>query len=223
MKAFLLHLFGAFIKEGQKAAYLFYEYETNEEEEYTPKELGFPGTTELFGKSTKHEALLFLGYGLTDRVALELEAALWSKEELITSPHDESGAGPSSKIEESGLGEVEAQARYLLNVPTKDQAQYYGYSEVIFPFQKNKKLIGASDWKVVQGLGAYKSFGQGLLLGRFSIAYDFGESDLELAEYAIEYYKDISSNRRYVVAIEGEDDEIGLIGELQWLVGVTPW
>ncbi|WP_423908994.1 hypothetical protein [Candidatus Spongiihabitans sp.] len=57
------------------------------------------------------------------------------------------------------------------------------------------------------------------MLGRFSIAYDFGESDLELAEYAVEYYKDISSNRRYVVAIEGEDDEIGLIGELQWLVG----
>ena len=70
-----------------------------------------------------------------------------------------------------------------------------------------------------KGLGHIKSFGQGLLLYRFSIGYEFEESELELAEYAVEYYRDISSYRRYVLAIEGEDDEIGLIGELQWLVG----
>ncbi len=57
-------LFGTYIESGQWILYPFYEYYRNKDEEYEPRELGYPspgfaGKEEYFGKFTQHEGVLF--------------------------------------------------------------------------------------------------------------------------------------------------------------------
>src|SRR5262245_13355564 len=105
-------LFGTYVSDGETLLYAFYEYTSNHDAEYNPVELGFTGTDDDFiGKETEHEALIFLGYGFTDRLAFEFEAALWSRQTLDKAPDDPSTMPDS--IEESGLGDVQSQLRWI--------------------------------------------------------------------------------------------------------------
>lgn len=210
-------LLGTFIYKSQHILYALYEYEINEESEYTPRELGYTGNQEFLGKSTLHEALIFYSYGLSDYLAIEMEAALYTNEKLERDSADMSGI--PDKIEESGLGEIEAQLRYRFSEESIAWPEFFGYTEIIFPFQKDKKLIGAHAWEIVQGFGIIKEFIFGTMAIRSSAAYDFDEKKLEMGEYAVEYFKDLSSRYRLVTAIEGEDDEISWIGEIQLSIG----
>jgi hypothetical protein len=49
-----------------------------------------------------------------------------------------------------------------------------------------------------------------------ALEYDTGENKLGTGEYALEYLKRISNHFRFFVMIEGAEDEIALIPEIQW-------
>jgi len=53
---------------------------------------------------------------------------------------------------------------------------------------------------------------------RLSLEYDTGENKLGSGEYALEYLKRISSHFRIFTMIEGTEDEIVLIPEIQWFI-----
>lgn len=77
--------FGTYIERGQWIVYPFYEYSSNNDEEYDPQEFGFPtpgvvGEEEFFGKGTQYEGVLFIGYGFND--AFEFEAELYASATL---------------------------------------------------------------------------------------------------------------------------------------------
>src|SRR5262245_30814118 len=95
-------LFGTYVRKGELLVYPFYEYETTSAEEYHPSELGFPGGEDFLGSLKTHELDLFLGYGLSDRIALELEAQLYTTAHFKKAPEDPSDVPP--RIEESGFG-----------------------------------------------------------------------------------------------------------------------
>jgi hypothetical protein len=210
-----LSMFGTYINEGEFMIYPFYEYYHDSDAEYSPQELGYQLDEDFFGKYRAHEGLIFLGYGISDYLAIELEAA------FITATQYKSKDDPTDlpdKIEESGLGDVEGQLRYRWNKENETTPEYFSYFETVFPLQKDKKLIGTSDWEFKFGSGIMKGFSWGTLTARIAVEYDRSENKTELGEYAVEYLKRISKLFRFYVGIEGSQDEIELITDLQFHV-----
>lgn len=211
-------LFGTYIEPGQWMVYPFVEYEKNNDEEYTPIELGYPrpgftGEEEYLGDFTQKEAVLFIGYGINESLAFEFEAELYASATLDKSPLDTSPV--PARLTESGFAGAEAQLRWMMREETPERRALYSFFEVEFPFQDTKVLIGAQDIEVAAGIGFIRRYSWGTLNGRASIAYDGEEDKFELGEYAIEYLKRINDRWRLVATLEGEDDELALIGEAQ--------
>ena len=207
-------LFGTYIEEGEFVVYPMYEFYRDKDEEYQPNELGYSGGTDYFAKTRENEYLVFLGYGLTEDIILEFEAALYTKKEFKRDPEDVSSGTPD-KIVESGLGDVEGQVRWRWSRETASKPEYYSFFEYVFPFQENKQIIGTQDWEFVLGVGAIKGLSWGTFTGRASIAWEGDDKKLALGEYAVEYLKKVSPSWSIVAALEGEDDEVSFVGETQ--------
>lgn len=211
-------LFGTYIESGQWMVYPFYEYSSNSDDEYDPREFGFPrpgavGEEEFFGEGSQHEAVLFIGYGFSDTLAFEFEAELYASATLDKSALDTSPLPARTK--ESGFAGAEAQLRWMWQGETRERPALYSFFEVEFPFQDTKVLIGATDLEFAVGAGFIRGFEWGTLNGRVSIAYDGEENKVELGEYALEYLKRVNDRWRLVATLEGEEDEVSIIGEAQ--------
>lgn len=206
-------LFGTYVRKGEWLVYAFYEYTKNSDFEYAPEDIGLTGNQEFFGSLREHEHLLFLSYGLSDRLAVELEGSLSTRSTLDRPAADTSG-GPL-RLTESGLGDVEAQARWRWLGETARRPELFSFFEVVFPLQKEKVLIGTQDWEYALGIGIIKGHRWGTLTGRLSVMYDRAEGSVESGEFAVEYLKRVSRVWRFVGALEGESDEVELILEAQ--------
>jgi hypothetical protein len=207
--------FATFVEAGDLLFYPYYEYYWDRTAEYKPSELGYSADMDYFGRYTAHEGLIFLGYGFSDRMHVELEAA-------VITARQEKGANDTSDfpafLEESGLGDVEAQLRYRWREESEDRAEIYGYFETVFPFQKSRKLIGTSSWEFQYGMGWARSRSWGTTTLRAALGW--AEGSPELGEYAFEYARGVSDRLRIYGAIEGSEDEVELISEAQ--VFLTP-
>jgi hypothetical protein len=208
-------LFGTYITKGEFLVYPFYEYTKNTSEEYDPTELGgiYDGKEEFMGTLVEHEFLLFLAYGISDWVHIELEGALFTEGTFTTAPDDPSNL--PDQIVESGLGDVESQIRWRYTKESAKKPEYYSFFEVVFPLQPDNVVVGTSDWEYAAGFGVIKGFGWGTLNGRVSLKYDEVDRQVEAGEFAIEYLKRLNPKWRMVGTLEGEDDEISIIGEAQ--------
>ena len=207
-------LFGTYIEPRELLVYPFYEYTKTSAFEYKPSELGFAGGEDFLGKTIEQEWLLYLGYGITDRVAVELEVAAYAKTSFDKAADDPSAV--PSHIDESGLGDVDMQVRWRWAKETAGRPEMFSFFELTPPFQKGKTLIGTADWEASLGFGVIRGYHWGTISGRASIAWDGADSKFDLGEYAFEYLKRASPRWRFVAAIEGETDAISVIGEAQW-------
>ena len=68
-------MFGTYIRRGEWIVYPFFEYYRDDDFEYKPEELGYPGEVDYLGRYRASEGLLFLAYGLGENLAIEVEAA----------------------------------------------------------------------------------------------------------------------------------------------------
>src|SRR5438876_1176205 len=82
-------MFGEYVRSGELLVYPFYEY-TSQNLEYKPSELGFGLDQDFRGKFREHEALIFLAYGLSERLALEFESVFYTTASLRKDPSDPS-------------------------------------------------------------------------------------------------------------------------------------
>ena len=210
-------LFGTYIERGELLVYLFYEYTRTTAFEYKPSELGFPGGEDFLGETREQEDLLFLSYGLSDRLSVELETAVHARTKF-TKAADDPSAVPA-RLEESGLGDLDLELRWRWRPETEGHAETFSFLELTPPLQKNRHLIGTQEWEAALGFGFVRGHAWGTLSGRVAIAYDGAGRQVELGEYAIEYLKRVSPRWRFVAALEGESDELSLIGEAQWFLG----
>ncbi|MEK7727606.1 MAG: hypothetical protein AAB354_04290, partial [candidate division KSB1 bacterium] len=99
-------IFGTYVRRGELLVSPFFEHYRNNDFEYKPAELGFGLEEDYRGRFRANEGLLFVSYGLTDWLAIELEAAV-IKASLYKSPFDPSTM--PAKLTESGLGDRQIQ------------------------------------------------------------------------------------------------------------------
>jgi len=207
-------MFGTYIRRGELIVYPFYEYYRDGDFEYKPSELGYPGEEDFRGRYHANEGLLFLGYGLTDDLAIELEGAV-IQASFEKSPNDPSAL--PARIEESGLGDVEGQIRWRWRRENERRPELFSYGEVVFPHAKHKVLIGTPGFEVKLGSGLTRGFKWGTLTARLAVEYsEASSSHFDLGEYAVEYLKRVSPTFRFYVGLEGTQDELSLITEVQW-------
>ena len=205
--------FGTYIREGELLIYSFYEYYKDNNIEYEANDFGYLSKKEVRGIYKAHEGLIFVGYGITEQLAVEVEAGIISAK-LYKSEHDTSRM--PSLLSESGLSDVEGQIRWRWNREAVDIPEFYNYFEFVFPTGKSNSLIGTSEWEFKLGTGLIKGFNWGTLTLRAAFDYAMKEKKIEFGEYALEYLKRISDKFRIFVMIEGSEDEASIVPEIQW-------
>jgi hypothetical protein len=209
-------MFGTYIRRGEFLVYPFFEYYRDNNIEYSPEELGAEGLTDYRGTYRASEGLVFLGYGITDDLALEMEIAGISAT-FDKSPDDFSAV--PAHIEESGLGDVEGQLRWRWKRENERRPELFSYFEFVFPHAEDKVLIGTPGWELKFGTGITRGMSWGTWTVRAAVEYDEAStSHFDLGEYAVEYLKRVSPNWRFYVGIEGNSDELALITEAQWFL-----
>jgi hypothetical protein len=209
-------MFGTYVRKGELLFYPFYEYYRDRNMEYEPFDFGLTSMTEYRGRYEAHERLLFLGYGVSDRLAIEFEAGFISAR-LDKSPSDVSPL--PSRLEESGLNDVEGQIRWRWNRETARTSEYFTYFETVFPTGKKNSLIGTSDWQFKLGSGRVKGYRWGTFTARAAVEFDAGSNAFGAGEVAVEYLKRLSNSLRFFVMLEGTEDEWELVPELQFQFG----
>jgi hypothetical protein len=206
-------MFGTYVQKGEWIVYPFFEYYLDNNFEYSPNEFGFSLDQDYRGRYRESEGLMFLAYGLTERLALEVEAAM-TRASLSKSPDDLSGM--PDKLVESGLGDVQAELRWMWSKETERRPGFFSYGEVVFPHHKTKFLIGTPKLETKAGVGLIKGFTWGTITVRAAVEQAGGV--FELGEYAVEYFKRLSKTVCVYGGIEGTQDEVELISEIQlWL------
>jgi len=205
-------MFGTYVRRGELRFYPYFEYYHDKNAEYAPDEFGYADTNDYFGNYIAREWLFWFGYGITDRLAVEFETAYYIDATLDKASDDPSGM--PTKIDESGLGDVEGQIRWRWTTENEKRPEIFSFYETVFPFQKDKQLIGTSVWELKLGTGFVKGFRWGTVTARAAIEY--ADDGLELGEMAVEYLKRLSSKLRIFASVEGAQDEIELITEAQW-------
>ena len=122
-----------------------------------------------------------------------------------------------AKIDESGLGDVEGQLRWRWHKESQTRPELFSYFEAVLPHSQEKLLIGTPGWEMSLGTGVVKGFRWGTLTGRVAVEYsEASSSHFDLGEYAVEYLKRLSPRWRIYVGLEGAQDELSLITEVQW-------
>ncbi|HTM58061.1 MAG TPA: hypothetical protein VL123_06570 [Candidatus Udaeobacter sp.] len=210
-------LVGTYVRSHELLVYSFYEYTLNRDQEYKPAELGFGLEHDYRAQRIDHEALVMLTYGFNDRVAFELESAVHAWANQRKALDDPSAVPP--RLTEDGFGDTQAELRWKWSKETAGRPELFSYFEAVFPFQKRRILIGTQDWELVQGFGAIKGFGFGTLTGRVSASYTHEDGQVVFGEYDAEYLRRLNDRWRCAVSVEGEQDELELIPEIQWHFG----
>lgn len=210
-------MFGSYVRAGELLVYPFFEYYVDNNLEYKPSELGYAGDIDYRGRYRASEGLLFLSYGLGEDWAIEVEAAVISAR-LDKAPDDVSTM--PARVEESGLGDVEGQIRWRFMREAGSRPEGFTYFETVFPLQKDRRLIGTSDWEWKLGFGFTRGYDFGTMSFRIGIEYDRAERKFDAGEYAIEYLRRVSPRLGLFAMIEGNQlDEVALITEVQWHFG----
>ena len=206
-------MFGTYIRPGELIVYPFYEYYRDHDLEYAPAEHGYGLEQDFRGEFHADEALIFLSYGLSDRLAVEVEAA------VISASLDKAPDDPSlmpSRIEESGLGDVEGQLRWRWQKENPHRPELFGFFEFVVPHAQDKGLIGTPGVEMKLGTGVIRGFRFGTLSASFSIQYEGASSShFDIGEYQLEYLKRAGQHLRFYVGLEGTQDELSLITEVQ--------
>jgi hypothetical protein len=211
-----LSMFGTYIQDGQLIVYPFFEYYRDADFEYKPAELGFGEDRDYRGGYEASEELLFIAYGVADRLAIEAEGAI-IQAELEKSRLDFSGV--PDELEESGLGDVEGQLRWRWARESAGSPEIFSYFETVFPTQDEGSLIGTTDWELKLGFGVIRGFSFGTLTARAAVEYDAAESKGDIGEVALEFLRRLSDSWRLFGGFEGTQDEVEAIAEAQWHFG----
>jgi hypothetical protein len=204
-------MFGTYIRRREILVYPFYEFYYDHNAEYDPSETGYGPEADYVARYVAHEGLVYFAYGITDWLMIEVEAAVISATQWKA---DEDTTQTPDSIHEAGLGDVEGEVRWRYFPEREIRPELFGYFETVLPLQPDRRIIGTSAWEFKFGAGIMKGFAFGTFTGRVAVEYDAGEEKFEVGEYALEYLKRISTHFSVFGMIEGSQDEVELVAEL---------
>jgi hypothetical protein len=207
--------FGIYVHPGELLVYPGFEYYRDRDFEYDPNEFGFSSSGEFKGRYRASEAVLFVAYGLSDRLAWELEGDL-IRTSLQKAAEDRSGM--PAEVRQSGLGDVRTRLTWRWAEESGRRPELFSYSEVFFPHDKEKPLVGTADWVFHGGIGAIRGFRWGTVTLRGGILFEEASaSATDWGEVALEVLKRLSARvNLYGAILVREGDEVSLINEVQW-------
>jgi hypothetical protein len=206
-------IFATYVRPGELLVSPFVEGYIDDDFEYKPSELGYGVDQDFRGRFRATEGLIFLAYGLSDRLAVEFEAAV-IKAQLDKAPGD--GSSQPARIQQSGRGDWQMELNWRAVPETATRPEVFAYFELTPPSHRTAPLISTPDWEYKLGAGLNRGLPWGTLTVRAAAAYLQDEGAIEPAEYAIEYVRRLSSRWRVYSGVEGDQDEVELIGEAQW-------
>ncbi len=213
-------MFGTYVRRGELLVYPFLEYARDHNLEYQPQEFGLGPDVNFRGKFRGSAGQLFLAYGLTDRIAIELEGAVVDQT-LDKSPLD--SFGTPARIHESGIADIEAQVRARLLTEHDRRPEIFGFLEVTFPSHTRSLLIGDPDLDLRPGVGITRGFSWGTMTVRAAGEYNRAGKNLDFGEVAVEYLKRLASPVHLYLAVEGGEggalDEWDFISGVRWRLG----
>ena len=212
-------MFATYISRGQLLLFPFVAYSRDKNREYQPARLGYGLNEDFRGRYRSSERQLFVSYGFTDRLAVEVEASILHAT-LDKAPND-SSATPA-RIEESGFGDIEGQLRLRLATESERRPEIFGYLEVTAPTQRRAVLLGDRIWEFRPGIGLIRGFSWGTMTARVNGEYNHEAGHWDLGEFSIEYLKRLSPAWRVNLALEGGEtasfDEWDLVSGVQWRI-----
>jgi hypothetical protein len=206
-------MFGTYANKGELLIYPYFEYYLDDNTEYNLEEFGFDQDIDYEGKYRASEGLIFLGYGISDRLFIELEMAVLDAK-LETAEEDTSSL--PDEYTESGFGDAEMQVHWRWSKETATRPELYSYGEIVFPHDEDKVFLGTPDWEVKVGSGVIRGFKWGTITLRAAVEYALEDEEIAVGEAAIEYLKRLSPSWRIYLGIESDFDEAELITEAQW-------
>jgi hypothetical protein len=206
-------IFATYVRPGELLVSPFVEGYIDDDFEYKPSELGYGVDQDFRGRFRATEGLIFLAYGLSDRLAVEFEAAV-IKAQLDKAPDD--GSSQPARIQQSGRGDWQMELNWRAVPETATRPEMFAYFELTPPSHRAASLISTPDWEYKLGAGLNRGLPWGTLTVRAAAAYLQDEGAIEPGEYAIEYVRRLSSRWRVYSGVEGDQDEVELIGEAQW-------
>jgi len=207
-------IFGTYVRSHELLVSPFVEGYWDDNFEYKPEELGYGLDQDFTGRYRAVEGLMFFSYGFNDRLAIELEAA------AIHASLEKAANDPSAmpaKLEESGPGDWQVELDWRVAFETATRPEVFTFFELTPPSNINQPLIGTPGWEYRVGVGLIRGYRWGTVSARVSGAYAQDEGVFELGDYAVEYLKRVSQRWRVYGGVEGEQDEVELIGEAQWI------
>lgn len=207
-------MFATYCRRKELLVYPFFEHYRNKDEQYTPEEFGFVLDQDFEGRYRQDEYLIFVGYGITDDIAIEFEAAPYTEATQRRDPNDPTAM--PAEISEDGLGDVQMQVNWRWKRETKTGPGVFSYFEIGFPTGKGNLLIGEQDWEFKLGTGVIRGFSWGTMIGRLAIEYAREDEEVEIGELAVEYVKRLSPHWRIYLGLEGDGEELEGITEIQW-------
>ena len=206
-------IFGTYVRHKELLVHPFFEYYLNNDQEYQPSDFGDGPDEDYRGRYRASEELLFIGYGLTDWLAIEFEAAIIQATQY-KSPEDNSSM--PAKFYESGIGDVQSEFNFRWQKEGAHRPELFSYFEIVYPTQGNRKMIGTGDWEFKLGTGFIRGFHFGTITVRTSIEYPLEDGKLSWGGFAVEYLKRLSHKWRIYVGVEANQDEVEFITEAQW-------
>jgi len=210
-------IFGTYIGRGELLIYPFFAYSQDHDREYQPIKLGYGLIEDYRGRYWDNSQQIFIGYGVTDRIAVELEAGYIRA--ILHKARNDTSATPA-RIEEAGFADIEGQLRVRLAMESDGRPELFGYLELTAPSQRRDVLIGDRLWSLRPGLGLIRGFSWGTMTIRVNTEYNREAAHWDLGEFSIEYLKRLSPAWRLNLAFEGGEtgafDEWDLVSGVQW-------
>jgi len=207
-------MFSTFVERKQLLIYPFYEYYYDNNLQYSPEEYGGVGVQDLEGKYRANEGIIFLGYGITQNLGIEMEAAYLSAS-FEKDPTDTYGT--PAKVSDSGIGDIEGQITYRFLTETEKRPELYTFMEAVVPHDKTNPILGTEDWELKFGAGGFRGYDFGTVWLSVSAEYTkASETPWDLGEWEIGYIRRVNPQWRVYAGIEGQaTDEAALITEVQ--------
>lgn len=143
---------------------------------------------------------------------MEFEAAVIRA--TLTKASDDPSAMPA-RLREAGLGDVEGQLRIRWANETQRRPELFSYLETVAPVARSRRLIGTQEWEYKLGLGLIKGTRLGTFTLRSAAEYSRSAATVELGEFALEYLRRLSPRLLVYTGVEGTQDEVEWISELQ--------